>query len=95
MTLSGRFLQRPGSASAPMVMMMPSVRVGMRMGAGAGRSCARTIGADAAQTENTAAGRLRSHGRHVLENRTKSRINENALYSEISGKQNACVRVGG
>jgi len=42
-----------------MVMMLP-VRVGMRVGTGGGRGDARAIGADAAQTEDAAAGRLRS-----------------------------------
>jgi len=60
-TLSGRFLWCSGRASAPVVMMMLPVRVGMRVGTGGGRSRACTIGTDAAQTENTAAaGRLRS-----------------------------------
>lgn len=61
MTLSGRFLRRSGRASAPVMMMVLPVRVGMRVGTGGNRGRARTIGTDAAQTENaTAAGRLRS-----------------------------------
>lgn len=47
-----------------MMMMMLSVRVGMRVGTGDGRSSTRAIGTDAAQTENTPAGRLRSQRRH-------------------------------
>lgn len=65
MTLPGRFLRRPGRASAPVMMMVPPVRVGM--GTGGGRGGTGPIRADAAQPEDTAAGRLRSQRRHFLE----------------------------
>lgn len=46
-----------------MMMVLP-VRVGMR--AASGRGGPRAIGTDAAQTEDTGAGRLRSQRRHFL-----------------------------
>lgn len=64
MTLPGRFLRRPGRASAPVMMMVPPVRVGM--GTGGGRGGTGPIRTDAAQPEDTAAGRLRSQRRHFL-----------------------------
>lgn len=65
MTLPGRFLRRPGRAPAPVMMMVPApVRVGVGTGGGRGGAC--PIRADAAQTEDTAAGRLRPQRRHFL-----------------------------
>lgn len=68
MTLPGRFLRRPGRASAPVVMMVPPVRVGM--GTGGGRGGTGSVGTDAAQPEDTAAGRLRPQRRHLLRKQT-------------------------
>lgn len=70
MTLPGRFLRRPGRASAPVMMMVPPVRVGM--GTGGGRGGTGPIRADAAQPEDTAAGRLRSQRRHFLRKQAES-----------------------
>ena len=58
-------------ASAPVMMMVLPVRVGMR--AASGRGGPRAIGTDAAQTEDTAAGRLRSQRRHFLEEEARQR----------------------
>ena len=51
-------------ACAPVMMMVLPVRVGMRTASGRGGP--RAIGTDAAQTEDAAAGRLRSQRRHFL-----------------------------
>lgn len=69
MTLPGRFLRRPGRASAPVMMVVPPVRVGM--GTGGGRGGTGPVGTDAAQPEDTAAGRLRPQRRHLLRKQTE------------------------